>query len=160
MRLCGCHRGAGPELTTRKAPGNTSQRQVHGLNFMDKPVISLLPERVGICRLDSGAAIPGEVFSAESFYSVTGTTREMSLICREDFVPAGYPVERGFRILQVEGPLDFSLTGLLVSLLSPLAAAGVAVVTVSTYDTDYILIKEQNLETAISALGAVATVIR
>lgn len=64
----------------------------------------------------------------------------------------------GFRLIKVEGPLDFSLTGILSSLLNPLAVAGIAVFTVSTYDTDYLMIKEDKLEMAISALGAVAKI--
>ncbi len=161
MSFCGCHGGAGPELTARLAPGYTGQRQVHGLIFMDKKlVLNLLPDRVGVCRLESAADLPAGLPGPEGFYSITGTGRETSLVCREDLLPAGVPCESGFRILEVEGPLNFDLTGILAALLNPLAGAGVPVFTISTYDTDYILIKDNRLEQALRALEKAVAIIR
>jgi uncharacterized protein len=161
VSFCGCHGSAGLEPTARQAPGDAGQRQVRGLKFMMiKLTLTLLPEKLGICRLHSGAAIPGWLSSTRSFYALTGTADETSLVCREDLIPADYPSEKNFRAFKVEGPLDFSLTGILVSLLKPLADAGIAVFAISTYDTDYILVKNEKLEKAIEVLSAVANIIR
>ena len=161
MSFCGCHGGAGPELTARLAPGYTGQRQVHGLIFMDnKLVLTLLPDRVGVCRLNSASDLPAGFPGGEGFYSITVTGRETSLVCREDLLPSGVPVERGFRILEVEGPLDFDLTGVLSALLKPLAGAGVPVFTISTFDTDYILVKDSRLGQAIRALEKAVALVR
>lgn len=126
-----------------------NQRQLH---------LTLLPDKLGVCRLESGAALPDWLRECGGFFSVTGTADETSLVCREELIPANCLSEKGFRLFKVEGPLDFSLTGILSSLLNPLAAAGIAVFTISTYDTDYLMIKEDKLEAAISALGAVAKI--
>jgi len=75
-------------------------------------------------------------------------------------VPQDCAQEKGFRLFKVEGPLDFSLTGILATLLHPLAAAGIAVFTISTYDTDYLMVKAGKLDEAISALSAVAIINR
>jgi uncharacterized protein len=125
---------------------------------MKKLNLYLLPEKLGVYRLDPGAPLPGP--DNGTFFSVTRTADEISVVCREDLIPADCPGEKGFRILKVKGPLDFNLTGILASLLNPLAAAGISVFAVSTYDTDYILVKDENLKPALSALGAVATIIQ
>ena len=67
-------------------------------------------------------------------------------------LPSGLPAERGFRCLRVRGPLDFSETGILESLARPLAEADVSIFALSTYDTDYILVPHESLETAIDSL--------
>ena len=73
-------------------------------------------------------------------------------MCEESRVPDGVRVERGFRTLQVDGPLSFKQTGVLESLLKPLAAESVPVFVVSTFDTDYILVPAERLTHAIEAL--------
>ncbi len=122
--------------------------------------MTLLPDKLGVCRLGSGIPLPGWLFDSSNFYSVTVTADETSIVCREDLIPNEYSSEKNFRALKVKGPLDFSLTGILASLLDPLAAEGIPVFAVSTYDTDYILVKEENMEKAVGALGAVAILIR
>ncbi len=67
-------------------------------------------------------------------------------------VPAGVKSERGWRCLKVRGPLDFGLTGILASLVTPLAEAGISVFAISTYDTDYLMVKQDTFETTISTL--------
>ena len=67
---------------------------------------------------------------------------------------AGWKAEKGWRCLKVLGPLDLGLTGILASLAAPLAEAGVPIFAISTYDTDYILVKEENLEKARQGLQA------
>jgi len=67
-------------------------------------------------------------------------------------VPADVLCEKGWRCLKVDGPLDFSLTGILTSLAAPLSAAGISIFAISTYDTDYLLLKEEQLDSAIRTL--------
>ena len=75
-------------------------------------------------------------------------------MCPAADAPAGATVERGWRALGVLGPLDFGLTGILASIAAPLAAAGVSIFAISTYDTDYVLVRETALATAVDALRA------
>jgi hypothetical protein len=77
---------------------------------------------------------------------------ELSVVCQEELVPANIRAENGWRGLKVEGPLDFALTGILAGLASALAQAGVSLFAISTFDTDYILVKEKDLAKAIRAL--------
>ncbi len=109
--------------------------------------------------MESGVPLQELPPFGSGFYSVTLTVDETSLVCSEELIPADIPSEKYFRIFKVEGPLEFDLTGILASLLKPLADAGIPVFTLSTYDTDYLMIKEENLERAIRALNTVATVI-
>lgn len=161
MGFCGCHGGAGLELTAWQAPGDAGQRQVRGLNIMEKKYcLSLLPDKLGVCRFDSGSPPPDWLRESTGFYAITVTSDETSVVCREDLIPAGSLSEKHFRALKVQGPLDFSLTGVLASLINPLAGAGIAVFTISTYDTDYILLKEKDLEKAIIALSDFAIITR
>jgi len=86
--------------------------------------------------------------------SVTRTPRELSIVCDDEAVPSDVLSERGFRALVIEGQLDFSLTGVLAAVASPLAAAKISLFAFSTYDTDYVLVKDERLEAAIAALQA------
>ncbi len=74
-------------------------------------------------------------------------------MCPQAHVPDGIPFDRDWRALKVEGPLDLSLVGILASLTAPLAKAGVSIFAVSTYDTDYLLVKQDRLEVAVRALS-------
>jgi hypothetical protein len=84
--------------------------------------------------------------------SISRTPEETSIVCPEERVPPGTTQEGGWRALKVEGPLDFALTGVLVSVAAPLAEAEVPIFAVSTYDTDYVLVREGRLEDAVEAL--------
>lgn len=85
--------------------------------------------------------------------SVTRTDGELSVVCDEEAVPEGVRAEPGWRALRVDGPLDFGLTGVLAGLASPLAEAGVALFSLSTFDTDYLLVKAGTLYEAVQVLG-------
>ncbi len=111
----------------------------------------LLPDVVAVCRLAANEAVPGWGVNGR-FWSVTRTAVELSVVCAEALVPEGVRVERGWRVLKVVGPLDFSLTGILASLAQPLADAGVPIFALSTFDTDYVLVKQEKVETAVSVL--------
>lgn len=113
--------------------------------------LTVLPETLAVCRLPAGDAWPAWL-DGERFAAVTRTPDETSVVCRAAAVPAGVRAERGWRALRVAGQLDLASTGVLLSLLEPLAAAGVAVFALSTFDTDYTLVKEAALDDAIAAL--------
>lgn len=116
----------------------------------DLPLL-LLPERMAVCRLPAEAEVPAWVPLA-GLTSITRTPDELSILCAERLVPPETRAERGWRVFKVQGPLDFSMTGVLAALLTPLAQAGVSAFALSTYDTDYVLVKEHALERAQFAL--------
>jgi hypothetical protein len=108
-----------------------------------------------VCRLATDAPLPGWV-GGGPLVSITRTADELSVVCRQETVPEGVRCERGWRCLRVAATLDFSLVGVLASLLGPLADAGVSVFVVSTFDTDYLLVKEpafQQAEEVLSRAG-------
>ncbi|MCF8052242.1 MAG: ACT domain-containing protein [Desulfobacterales bacterium] len=113
--------------------------------------LDLLPEPMGICRLDSGRPIPAWATKA-GFYSITGTSEELSVVCPEASIPDGVVCSRGWRLFRVKGPLDFSETGVLASLAGPLGRAGISIFVVSTYDTDMLLVRSEQLEAAVDVL--------
>jgi len=111
-----------------------------------------------VCRLASDARIPALALKGE-FVCVVRTRDELSIVCREDVctenrVPDGAPVESGWVALKLEGPFPFSMTGVLASFVQPLAEAQIPIFAISTFDTDYVLVKRENLEQAVVALGA------
>ncbi len=85
---------------------------------------------------------------------MTRTADELSLVCAESAVPDGIQCEPGWRIFKIEGSLDFALTGVLVAVAQPLAEAGVSIFTISTYETDYVIVKAPDVERAVRALEA------
>ena len=89
-----------------------------------------------------------------AFYSITQSNEELSIVCSQGDVPSGVHAERGWRALKVKGPLDFGLTGILASLASPLAQAGISIFAVSTFDTDYVLVKQETLGEATQVLSS------
>jgi uncharacterized protein len=113
--------------------------------------LQVLEQKYAICRLEQGAPIPSWAFSGE-FVSITATSDELSVVCLEEAVPPGVCCEKSWRCLKVAGPLDFSLSGILASLTAPLAAAEIPLFAVSTYHTDYLLVKELDLNRAIAVL--------
>jgi len=114
-------------------------------------VLHVLAGYYAVCRLPSDAPIPE--WAKGDFCAITRTPHELSVACEQYLIPEGTRCERGWRILQVEGPLEFSTTGILSSIAGPLADAGVSIFAISTFDTDYVLVKEEVLEKAIQALG-------
>lgn len=115
--------------------------------------LSLMPMRLAVCRLDVSSNIP-EWGLQGTFFSITRTEEEVSVVCFEAKVPSEVKAEKGWRYFKVEGPLAFELTGILSALAQPLAEAKVSIFAISTFDTDYILVKEENLQRALEVLGA------
>jgi len=113
--------------------------------------MSLLSSRLAVCRLPADTGLP-DWARPGSLLAFVQTRQETSLVCEERYAPPEVKAERGWRALMVQGPLDFSLVGVLVSIAAPLAQAGVSLFAISTFDTDYILVKENVLERALHAL--------
>ncbi len=101
--------------------------------------IEQFPETLAVVRLGPGAEIPTWAESS-SIFSITATATETSVVCAARSVPAKAVAQKPFTAFAVEGPLDFSQTGILVSLLTPLAEAGISVFALSTFDTDWVLV--------------------
>lgn len=115
-----------------------------------QPQLTLVyvPGRYAVCRFLADSKPPPWCWKSK-FYSLTKTEDELSIVCEEETIPSdiltGEKCETGWQLLKVQGPLDFGLTGILNSLTNPLGKAGVSLFAVSTYDTDYILVKEDRL---------------
>jgi len=113
--------------------------------------MKLLKGRYGVCRLDKTEFIPKWAKNSD-FLSITRTLDELSIVCIEDSIPSYIKYEKDWRILKIEGPLDFSLIGILASISAILAQKGISIFAISTYDTDYILVKNKDISSAIVAL--------
>jgi enamine deaminase RidA (YjgF/YER057c/UK114 family) len=115
--------------------------------------LTVLPEPLAVCRLPASARVPSWALELhEAFTSITRTPDELSIVCPEEAVPPDVRVQAGWRALKVPGPIPFETTGVLASLAAPLAAAGISIFALSTYDTDYVLVREGDLERALAAL--------
>lgn len=120
----------------------------------------MLPEPLTVCRLAADAAIPEWAAAAGSFCSVTRTADELSVICATERVPSNASAasntarQDGWRALKLVGPFAFTEVGVLLRVAAPLAAAGVSILAVATFDTDYVLVREAQLTTALDALRA------
>ena len=113
----------------------------------------LLDGRLAVCKLKPEGDVPSWTFRS-SFFSITRTHDELSVVCTEEAVPADVRAEKGWRVMRVAGSMDFSVVGVLASLTAPLAMAKVGIFAISTFDTDYLLVKEQDMGRAIEALRA------
>ncbi len=110
-----------------------------------------------MCRFASDTRIPAWALES-GFFCVVRTRDELSIVCGEDVytedrMPDGALAERGWMALKLEGPFPLSMTGVLASFLQPLAEARIPIFAISTFETDYVLIKRENLEQAVAALG-------
>jgi hypothetical protein len=113
--------------------------------------LTVLGDRLAVCRLDARMDIPAWA-TGSSFFSVTRTEDELSIVCPEADVPGDVVRERSWRALKLEGPFDLSMVGILSSVAAPLAEAGASIFAVSTFDTDYVLVREEQLDLAVDAL--------
>ena len=120
---------------------------LHQLTFI------VFSELFAVCRLDHNAPIPAWA-SAGSLFSITRTADEVSIVCPQSLIPDAIRCERGWRCLRVAGTMEFSMVGVVASLSKPLAEAGIGIFVISTFDTDYLLVKENDFEKAVVALRA------
>jgi hypothetical protein len=118
---------------------------------MNRLTIDLRPGEYALSRLPAGSGLPA-LPSADALVSVTSSPEEVSVVSPVAIAPAGAKVDQGWRLLTVRGPLEFTLTGIMASLAGSLAAAGVPIFALSTFDTDHILVKETDLDRAVEAL--------
>lgn len=121
---------------------------MNGLN------LNLLTDSLAVMRLNPESDFPAALVPGCELLAMVRTAEELSIVCREDLVIPGSTVETGWRAIKVEGPLDFNLVGVLAALANPLAQAGVSIFAISTFNTDYILVKQAHLETAIQTLAS------
>lgn len=115
-----------------------------------KFTLTVIPEALAVCRMPPDAPVP--TWPNGSFLSVTRTADELSIVISEAAVPDGVPKHGSLRALKMAGPLDFGEIGVLATLSKTLAVAGLSIFVISTYDTDYILVRQENLARAIAAL--------
>ncbi|MGE6662710.1 ACT domain-containing protein [Pseudomonas sp. NPDC077408] len=113
---------------------------------------SVLPQSFVIAQLERDAALPNAVLASPGFMSITRTDDELSIVCAEGVATGLARVDSGWRVIKVQGPFAFDQTGVLAAFLVPLAAAAIGIFAVSTFDTDYILVKSMNLENAVQVL--------
>lgn len=116
-----------------------------------KLTLEVLSDTISVCKLDSNQIIPTWAHQ-RGFFSITRTMEELSIVCSEENVPEDVLCERGWRAFKVQGILDFGLVGILAKVTTALANAGLSIFAISTYNTDYILVKEKDIECAIIAL--------
>lgn len=114
--------------------------------------LTVLSERLAVCRLDPGEDLPIWA-TIGSFFAVTRTHEELSILCPERQVPSEVVREPGWRAFKFEGPFNFGLTGILASVVGPLAESAISIFAFSTYDTDYVLVREGDLERACRVLS-------
>lgn len=113
--------------------------------------IIVLPEVFAICRLTQEQPIPEWALS-NSFYSITKSSDELSIICLQSSVPDEVVKNGNWRCLKIAGPLDFSAVGILNSIAQPLAKNGISILAVSTYETDYIFVRQEQLPETLKIL--------
>jgi uncharacterized protein len=112
-----------------------------------------LPPRFAVCRLPADAPTP-ELTATPLFASVSRTADELSIVCPADQAPANGKCESSWTCFKLEGAFPFALTGVLASFIDPLAQRGVPIFAISTFATDYVLVKEEHVAAALEALLA------
>ncbi len=118
---------------------------------MAQQTLALLAGQFAVCRLEREAALPE--WALRGWFCIARTHDELSIVCPQAHVPEGIACVGGWRCLQVRGPLDWAMTGVLASLATPLAEAGISLFAISTYEMDYILVRQAELEKALAALA-------
>lgn len=114
--------------------------------------ISVLPKLFTICKFAADTPVPGWA-DGGAFVSVTRTDAELSIVAETDRVPGDlHSAIPNWRVLKVHGPFDLSVVGVLASLVAPLAQKGISIFTISTFDTDYLLVQSNDLKAAAGAL--------
>ena len=111
----------------------------------------LFRDSFAICKLDKDAPVPGWAY-AGSFVSITRTPDELSITCAQSYVPEKIQCQKDWRCLKVQGPFDFSVIGVIASFATLLAEFGISIFVVCTFETDYLLVQESDLEKTANAL--------
>ena len=121
--------------------------------------LSVLQGEYAVCRLPEDAAPPAWALAGE-LWSLTRAVGELSVVCAAAQVPAEVRAEKGWAALRLHGPFEFTLTGILASVLNPLRDAGVGIFALSTFDTDYVLVAQERLPDALAALRTAGHTVR
>jgi hypothetical protein len=114
--------------------------------------LEVLADTLAVCRLPADAPVPLWAAGPSRFLTVSRTSEELSITAVQASVPPDLRCERDYRALRVKGPLPLNLIGVLAAIADPLAAAGLSIFAISTFDTDYVLVKARDLEPALAAL--------
>src|SRR3989344_1364486 len=117
-----------------------------------KFVLSVLPEKLGICHFAEKGPIPAWAQDI-NFCSITRTKTELSIVCPQDEIPGGVLAEKDWRAFRLDGDLGLESVGVIASLAKPLADAGISIFNVSTYETNYVMVEDKNLAKAIEVLS-------
>lgn len=115
--------------------------------------LDVVPGTLAICRLPAEADVPAWASAPGPFVTISRTPDELSITVAQDAVPAGVRCERDYRAIRVRGPLSPNLVGILLSIAEPLAEAGLSIFAISTFDTDYVLVRSSDLPAALDALA-------
>lgn len=116
--------------------------------------LGVLEDALAVARLPANVPPPNWALAGDGFLAFVRTSDELSVIVQSARVPERVQRDDGWRAIRVAGPLDPSQPGVLASLARPLADAGIAILAISTHDTDYLLVKEESLAAAVEALTA------
>jgi hypothetical protein len=127
-------------------------------NAMTTFTLEVLTGTFAVCHLNATDRVPD--WATGEFVSITRTPDELSIVCPQENVPAETQSEPGWRCLRVAGKLDFSMVGVIASLSETLASAGIGVFLVSTFDTDYLLVKETEFDAAVKSLTEVGNTVQ
>lgn len=119
--------------------------------------LSVLPEKLGICHFAKNTSVP-EWAKDIYFCSITRTTDELSVVCPQDKIPGGVLFEKDWRAFKLEGDVELSSVGVIASLAAPLAKVGISIFNVSTYETNYVLVEDKNLDKAKKALSEICEI--
>ena len=123
---------------------------------MPRQRFSVVAGTYAVCRLPADAAVPLWALAPGGFASVTRTADELSIVCEEARVPAPQPKsfrgESGFALLKIHGPFSLDTVGILAAMAKPLADAGISILAIGTFDTDYLLVKRPQAARAVVAL--------
>jgi hypothetical protein len=114
--------------------------------------LSLLDKIFGICVFANNIPIP-EWAATASLCSITRTGKELTVVCPQNIIPADIEHDREWRCFRIDGSFDLEQIGVISSLAAPLAQAGISIYVVSSYDTDYILVKDEKVEQVIAVLS-------
>ena len=110
--------------------------------------LQILPQEFSVCKVDDSS----DIDLSDDFVFIGKTDREISLVCTTVSAPENCIREDGWRAFRVAGDLDFSLVGIISKISGVLAEAGIGIFVISTYNTDYVLVKETNLDPAVRVL--------
>jgi uncharacterized protein len=111
-----------------------------------------LPDPYAVCRLAPDSSVPA--WAVGPFVNITFTADELAIICPAERVPLEARAERDWRVLKLVGPFPFTAVGVIASLAAPLAQAGISLLSIATYDTDYFLVKASVFDDAVAVLVA------